>query len=69
MPYEVQVEMCDCIEQRSAATQEVMRFAIRQKEVLLCLKVTRFAKFTFLMFSHNHLKLRSGFFLTCSALF
>lgn len=62
MPYEVQVEICDCMELEDGATEEAMRFVL-QKEVLLCLKVTRFAKFPFLVFSHNRVSLRAVFFL------
>lgn len=61
MPHEVQVEICDCMEQEDGATEEVVRVVL-QKEVLLCLKVARFAKFTFLVFSHNRLSLRAVFF-------
>lgn len=61
MPYEVQVEICNCMEQEDGATEEAMRFVL-QKEVLLCSKVTRFAKFTFPVFSHNRLSLRAVFF-------
>lgn len=68
MPYEVQVEICYCVAQEDGATEEAVRFVL-QKEVLLCLKVARFAKFTFLVFSHNRLSLRAVFFFACSTFF